>query len=93
MKKKVPKIKNMGPICTAELESIGITSTQQIQSLGWEEVFLKYISFYPNRLNLNLLTALIGAEYDQDWRKIDPELKAQAKNYIKKLKSTAYNTR
>lgn len=83
----------MGPICTAELESIGITSTQQIQSLGWEEVFLKYISFYPNRLNLNLLTALIGAEHDQDWRKIDPELKAQAKNYIKKLKSNAYNTR
>lgn len=87
MKKPAHKIKNMGPICTAELESIGITSTAQIQKLGWEEVFLKYISFYPSRLNLNLLTALIGSEYDQDWRKLDPELKAQARSYIKKLKS------
>ena len=78
--------RNLGPITEAELGSIGLNSIEQIQALGWEEVCIRYCEAYPERLNLNAFTAIIGAIVDQDWRRIDPDLKSQARVLLRHLK-------
>lgn len=78
--------KNLGPVTEAELGSIGINTIEQIRSLGWEEVCERYSEAYPERLNLNAFAAIIGAIEGQDWRKIDPQLKDQARKLIRRLR-------
>lgn len=82
MNTPISKARNLGPVSEVELESVGITSLEQMVEMGWENVCLRYVEMYPSRLNLNAFTSIIGAIYDQDWRKIDPDLKIQAKKLI-----------
>lgn len=71
--------KNLGSLTERELNSIGITDLEQMIELGWEEVCFMYSQAYPKRINLNAFAAIIGAIYSQDWRSIDPQMKARAK--------------
>lgn len=87
MKKKSEKIGlNLGPKTTEEMASIGIKSLVQIRRIGWEKAFRKLIAKYPERLNLNMASALIGAELGMDWRVIPRQHKEDAKALIKALK-------
>ena len=88
MKTPINKARNLGPLTEAELNSVGINSLEEIIELGWEETFLKLVEIYPERINLNMATALIGAVEDCDWRKVPGPLKSEAKKLINVLKKT-----
>ena len=79
----IEEARNLGPTSGAELRSVGIDTLGKLLKLGWEEVFDRWVSAYPNRLNLNALTALIGAVEDCDWRQIPTPLKYEAKVFLK----------
>lgn len=83
---KVSEGRNLGPVTEKELNSIGIMSIEQMKKLGWEEVCLQYIYAFPDRLNLNVVYAVIGALTDRDWRRLDPKHTETAKKFIKALK-------
>jgi hypothetical protein len=53
--------RNLGPKTTAELSSAGVTSLTQLKRLGWEKVMLKLIAKFPDRLNMNMIAAVIVA--------------------------------
>jgi uncharacterized protein YdeI (YjbR/CyaY-like superfamily) len=85
-KKPIEKAKNIGAVSGAELRSIGIETVEQLQKAGWEETFYNLCEKYPERANLNMLNALIGAVENVDWRKLSPTLKAQAKGFLNSVK-------
>lgn len=68
------------------MASLGVHYLDQIESLGWENFCVRYVEHFPHRLNLNAFTAIIGALEDQDWRKIDPDLKLRARQLIGRIK-------
>jgi len=78
--------KNLGPIVSAELEAIDIIYLEQLQKMGWQDSCVKYVEYYPSRLNLNAFCAIIGAINNQDWRKVDSNLKLEAKKLIRNIK-------
>ncbi|MEM7647039.1 MAG: TfoX/Sxy family DNA transformation protein [Pseudomonadota bacterium] len=79
--------RNLGPTTAAEMQVMDIHCLEQIQEIGWEDFYIRYVELFPHRLNLNALTAILGAIEDQDWREVDPQLKAQAKSLIQKIKN------
>lgn len=87
--KRIPieQARNLGPISAAEMQTMNISYLDQIVAMGWEEFLTRYVELYPHRLNLNAFTAVLGAIEDQDWRSLDPELKAQAKQLLQILRS------
>ena len=88
-KKRIPieKARNLGPVSASEMEALDIYYLDQIVEIGWEEFCVQYVELYPHRLNLNAFTAIIGAIENQDWRKVDPHLKNQARTLIRAIKS------
>lgn len=80
--------RNLGPKTEAELNSIGIRTLRDLKSLGWEEVCLRYVFAFPKRLNLTLVCAIIGAISDEDWRRVPPEVKARAKEFVEALRKS-----
>jgi hypothetical protein len=78
--------RNLGPVCGAELRSLGLNTVEQLKNIGWEKVFYRWVERYPNRINLNALVALMAAVTEQDWRKIDPDLKSEARQIINQLR-------
>lgn len=85
-KTPIEEAKNIGPVCGQELRSVGVETVEQLQALGWEEAAYKLCETYPNRINLNMMTGLIGAVENQHWRDIGPSAKASAKNFLRILK-------
>ena len=83
---KISECRNLCPKIEEQFEAIGITNFKQLEELGWEEVALRFNEYYPGLINLNLVAAVIGAIYDQDWRKIYPQLKKQAKLFLTDIK-------
>ena len=89
MKKKITPIEeglNLGRVSGSELQSVGVESLEQLIEMGWEEAFIKLTEYHPHRLNLNMLTSLIGAIENQSWKDLDPPLKAEAKQFLNRLK-------
>lgn len=78
--------KNLGLITGAELRSVEILTLEQLKRTGWERAIEKVCAQYPHRLNLNFFYAVIGAVEEENWRKIDVDLKAQAKDLLAQLK-------
>jgi uncharacterized protein YdeI (YjbR/CyaY-like superfamily) len=89
-KTPIEEAKNVGITTGAELRSIGVETVEQLKAQGWEKIFYRLIESYPHRINLNMLTGLIGAVEDQHWQNIDPDLKAEAKAIIKELKTGSF---
>ena len=92
MNNRIPieKARNLGPVSADEMEALGIRYLDQIVEIGWEDFCIQYVEMFPHRLNLNAFTAIIGAIEDQDWRRVDPDLKVQAKRLIQRIKSGNY---
>ena len=82
----IENARNLGPLTASELESIGISTLEQLRDLGWETVCIRYAEAYPERLNLNAFTSVIGAIEDRDWRAINSDSKARARELIRRLK-------
>ena len=86
MSKLISKIKNFGPITSAELNSIGITTLEQIEKLGFEETCRKYVQFYPERLNANAFIGILCAIEGMVWTKATIAQRMRAKNLVLSLK-------
>ncbi len=82
----IEEARNIGPVCGSELRSLEIDTVEKFKSLGWERTFQRMVEHYPHRFNLNLAMALAAAFEDQDIRKLDPDLKAEAKAIFYDLK-------
>jgi uncharacterized protein YdeI (YjbR/CyaY-like superfamily) len=78
--------RNIGPMTASELRNVGIKTVEELQAMGWEQAFQVLCEVYPHRINLNMLTGLIGAVENIDWRKIDSRQKAEAKALIIDMK-------
>jgi uncharacterized protein YdeI (YjbR/CyaY-like superfamily) len=78
--------KNIGPVLGAELRSLGITKMEELQNIGWERAFQRLTELYPHRVNLNALMAIVGASENQSVRKLDPQLKSEAKSFLRELR-------
>lgn len=81
------KAKNLGPQVEKELAKLGITTLEQIKDIGWEKMCFEYAQAYPNRLNLNLFYAILGAVKNIDWRELKPSDKEKAKELLLALKT------
>ncbi len=77
---------NLGPKTTQEMASIGIETIGQLRKVGWKAAFLDLIGKYPERLNLNMASALIGTILDIHWQDIPSIDKTEAKELIRSLK-------
>lgn len=78
--------RNLGIATGADFRSVDISTLEQLKRIGYERALNKVCDLYPHRLNLNFFYAVIGAVEDQDWKKLDPDLKAQAKDLLIQLK-------
>ncbi len=78
--------KNLGRVSGVELRSVGIETLEKLKSMGWERAFNKWTDMYPERMNLNALKAIVTAAEDQSWTDMDPEIKAQARDFMAELK-------
>lgn len=74
-KKKKPKasskkIPNIGKVCKAELEQIGIQTYSDLKKRGWKKTWKQLCHKFPNRKNLNMGRALFGAIHEKPWNKL-----------------------
>lgn len=90
-KTPIEAAKNIGPVTGAELRNVGFDTLEKLKETGWEEAFEKVCEVYPHRINLNMLVGLIATIEDVDWRKLDPNLKAQARSYLREFKRNLRN--
>jgi hypothetical protein len=80
---------NIEPLGASELCAIGIDTVEELRRIGWEEAFVRLLEVYPERLNLNAATALIGALEDCDFRRRSPQAKEQAQALVRSLRRAA----
>lgn len=78
---------NIGPICGAELRSIGIPTHEDLQDEGFESVYERWVRRYPNRIHLMAAYALLGAEQGVKLERLSPAAKARARAMVKQLSS------
>ncbi len=57
---------------------MGITTLEQIQDLGFEEMCRKYIEYYPDRLNANAFLGIICSLDGTVWTKASLGQRRQA---------------
>jgi hypothetical protein len=69
---KPPQLKNLGPVSTRWLASVGIRKRADLIRLGPVEAFLR-VKAAGHKPSLNLLWALAGAERGLRWNKLSQE--------------------
>lgn len=85
-RESLARARNLGPVTERELNAVGIHTLEDLRQLGWEETFARWVERFPERMNLNAATALIGALDDIDWRRVSSPEKERARKLIAKLK-------
>lgn len=75
MKKK--EFRNIGPVSESWLNDIGIFTLKELEKIGAENAYKKIqkAGYNPSR---NLLYALIGAIFDEDWKVISDNIKMKS---------------
>jgi DNA transformation protein and related proteins len=71
-RKQPAQLKNLGPVSTAWLASVGIHRRSDLIRLGPVEAFLR-VKAAGHKPSLNLLWALAGAERGLRWNKLSEE--------------------
>lgn len=69
---KPPQLRNLGPVSTRWLASVGIRRRADLIRLGPVEAFLR-VKAAGHKPTLNLLWALAGAERGLRWNKLSEE--------------------
>lgn len=76
------KIPGFGPVCTPELEAIGLDSVEKIRAIGWKEAYLRWVERFPARINLNAALGMVAADRGVHWLKVAPEDRVAAKRLV-----------
>ena len=87
--RELESMRNIGPAMADKLYRLGITSREELETRGSEEV---YMAMYQQGLTCSTPHvaypyALEGAITDTDWRKIPPLRKVEIKALCAELKS------
>ena len=85
-KTPVEEGKNIGQVVGTELRSVGIDTLEILQSVGWEDAFHRLCEMYPHRVNINAVTALIGAVENTHRFKIDAAMRAEGMALVREMK-------
>lgn len=72
-----PKLENLGPVSTRWLAQVGVTTVEDLRSLGVVETYRRVKAEFPRRVNVLLLYALHGAVDGVHWNTYSPAVKAQ----------------
>ena len=73
---RIGSLLNLGPRSEEWLTAVGITSYEQLESLGSVQAYLRVRERFP-RASANLLYALEGALLDVRWDLLPVELRAR----------------
>lgn len=71
-------MRNVDPVFRQWLAGIEIYTIEDLQRVGAASAWLQVKDCHPDEVITNLLWALVGAEFDMDWRQIPLELKGKA---------------
>jgi hypothetical protein len=82
----IRQVINIGPVCGAELESVGIRTYGDFEKLGWEKTIAVYTRAHPHRLNNIVCWGLLGALLNIPHQQMPEELKEKGKALCAKLK-------
>lgn len=74
--RQIEDLRNLGPRMARILAEIGVRSEEDLRSLGAAEAFSRIRATTENRVALNAFYAMRGALTDQDWRSLEPAVKA-----------------
>ncbi len=80
------KVKNFGPVTSAEFEAMGITTLEQIGKLGFEETCRKWVEYFPERLNANAFLGIICSLEETVWTKATTEQRQLAHEMVALLR-------
>ena len=81
------RIKNFGPVTLPELESMGLTTLEQLRAIGWEDVCRRWVEYYPERLNANAFLGVIASIEGIVWTRATSEHRALARQLVVELRS------
>ena len=82
MNSDLSSLKNIGTNTIEWLHDIGITSVDDLRSVGAIEAYVRLKEAYPKAVSLNALWGLVGALDDMDWRMISDAYKADLKQQV-----------
>lgn len=88
------QLRNIGPVCQADLNAAGISTPSQLIELGPEAAFLKMLQHRRSQdrsakcCNAAYLYALYGAIHDIDWRDVPEAQKRRFKKLTAELRQT-----
>ncbi|MFO0629527.1 MAG: TfoX/Sxy family DNA transformation protein [Polyangiales bacterium] len=77
---------NFGPVVLPELAAVGITSVDQLEALGAEEVCRRWIERFPHRLNVNAIVGIVATLEGVPWTKVSPAGRVAARAIADELR-------
>ncbi len=92
--RKISEMRNLGPACEQDFNSVGIMTAEQLIRLGPEDAFLKMLLGRKQQggstkcCNAAYLYAIYGAIHDVDWRNIPDHKKQQFKAFAAELRAS-----
>lgn len=78
---------NFGPVTLPELRSVGITTVDQLERLGAEEVCRRWIERFPDRLNVNAIVGVVATLEGVPWTKVSPGGRSLARAIAAELRA------
>jgi hypothetical protein len=79
--------RNLGPKTGVRLRAIGVETLEDLRSMGWREVCERLAAFDPAAIHLTFFQAVAGAEFDVDWRELDPQIDAEVRRLRDSLRT------
>lgn len=77
---------NFGPVTLPEFAAIGLTTVDQLEALGAEEVCRRYVERFPARLNVNALLGVVATLEGVPWTKVSAAGRARARRIADELR-------
>lgn len=81
------EVVNFGPVTLREFAAIGLTSVDQLERLGADEVCRRYVERFPERLNVNAVAGVVATLEGVPWTRLSPGGKALARCIVDDLKA------
>lgn len=81
---ELSKLPNIGATLEEKLNSVGITTYEELKAAGSRESFLR-IKSEDSSACINMLLALEGAVQGIRWHSLDPESKTKLKQFFQSL--------
>ena len=81
------KVKNFGPVTTAEFKAMGFEFLEQLATYDYETLCRKWVERFPQRLNANAFLGIICTLEGVVWTKATARQRKLAHSLVKRLKA------